>query len=186
MKTGPSHAGSLARLCSAGMIALVILPGLGACHDTTRRPTDSSKETSMDDPLRTLDQHPGIAISIRQGTEHFRNGLVTLIIHGNGTVGVDQLRAGKAAHYEKQLPPDRIRDLGRQLAEHRVSAPRKTSLPRQPGDTPLVLRVEGAGPAPFQADVWYGDRYKDSDLDAIIRLADTLVNEVGGAAIGSP
>lgn len=166
--------------------ALVVALALDACHDTARRPTDSAKETSMDDPLRNLDQYPGVAITIRQGTEHFRNGLVTLTIHGDGKVEVDQLRAGQAAHYEKQLPPDRIRDIGRQLAEHRVSAPRTTSLPRQPGDTPLVLRVEGAGPAPFQADLWYGDRYKDSDLDAIIRLADALVKEVSAGAAGSP
>jgi hypothetical protein len=160
------------------MVALGAALALGACHD-------SARESATDDALRTLDQHPGVAISIRQGTEHFRNGLVTLIVRGDGAVAVDQLRSGQTAHYEKQLSPDRIRDIGGQLAEHHLSAPRTTSLPRQPDDTPLVLRVEGAEPAPFQADLWYGDRYKDSDLDAIIRLADALVNEVSAGAVGA-
>lgn len=135
----------------------------------------------MDDSLRQLDQHPRLAISIRQGTEHFRDGQVTVTVHGDGKVVVDRLRAGQPSRQEKQLSPERVRELGKTLAEHRVAAPRKTTLPREPGDTPLVLRVEGTA-RPFQADLWYGDRYQDKDLDALIRLADALVREVAEGA----
>jgi hypothetical protein len=175
-----------------GGAALVVGAALAmvACHDAGGRHAGSApetaKETAMDDPLRSLDQHPGAAITIQQGTEHFRYGLITLVIRGGGAVEVDQLRSGAATHYAKPVPAARIAELGRTLAEHRLSAPRTTSLPRQPGDSPLVLRVEGLGAAPFQADLWYGDRYKDRDLDAIIRLADALVDEVSAGAVRQP
>ncbi len=134
----------------------------------------------MDDTLRQLDRHPQLSISIRQGTEHFGDGLVTVTARGDGLVVVDRRRAGTPSRVEAKLPPERIRDLGRALADHRLTAPRRSSLPREPGDSPLVLRVEG-GPRPFQADLWYGDRYQDRDLDAIIRLADGLVQELAPA-----
>lgn len=165
----------------AGMLALALTLALpSACHDPPR-PAEPAQEISMDDSLRQLDQHPRLAVSIRQGTEHFRDGVVTVTIRGDGLVVVDRLRAGTPSRVEQRLPPERVRDLGRALAEHRVTAARTSKLPREPGDTPLVLRVDG-GARPFQAEVWYGDRYQDRDLDALIRLADALVTEVAPPA----
>lgn len=151
-----------------------------ACHDPPR-PAEPAQEISMDDSLRQLDQHPRLSISIRQGTEHFRDGQVTITVRGDGLIAADRLRAGTPSHVEQRLPPERIRELGRALADHRLTAARTSKLPREPGDSPLVLRVEG-GARPFQADLWYGDRYQDRDLDAIIRLADGLVKELEPAA----
>ena len=138
----------------------------------------------MTDPLRALDQHPDVAITIQQGTEYFRDGQITLIIRGDGRVRVEQRRSGVVHPFEVQLPPARIAAIGRALAEHRFTAARTTKLPRNPGDTPLVLRLERGTAAAFAADLWYADRYQDADLDAIVRQADALIYEVTGGRLG--
>lgn len=171
----------------SGWIALG-LAGLPACADPSPRPTDSTadrrdKDTVMTDPLRALDRHPALTITIRQGTEHFADGVVTLTVRGDGAVTVEQRRGGQAHRHGLQLDAARVAAIGGALADHRLTAPRTTSLPREPGDTRLILRVDG-GATPFEASLWYGDRYQDRDLDAIIRLADGLVHEATGGQLG--
>ena len=63
----------------------------------------------MEDTLRALDRTPDAVVTLRYGTEHFANGLITLRIHGDGRVEVEQLRAGTRTLDELRLPaePDR-------------------------------------------------------------------------------
>lgn len=152
----------------------------GAAHPSA--PTGQEPQT-MDDPLRALDRHPGAVVTIRYGTEHFGKGLITLRLHGDGRAEVDQLAAGKPAHDELRLTAAQVATLGQRLADHKLTAPRTTTLPRQPGDTELHLALDGAGPA-FSIQLWYADRYKDPDLDAILQVADEVIHDVTAGRLG--
>lgn len=140
----------------------------------------------MDDPLRALDRHPTATVTIRSGTEHFGNGEVTLAVRGDGAVSVEQRAAGAVTRYTAQLDGARIVALGRALADHKFTAPRTSTLPRNPGDTPLVLRLSGAGVRAFETTIWYADRFGDRDLDAIMRVADDLLYTASGGKLGQP
>ena len=76
--------------------------------------------------------------------------------------------------------------LGRALADHQFTAPRTSTLPRDPGDTRLVLQLSGSGVPAFETAIWYADRFKDRDLDAILRLADDLLYTASGGKLGQP
>jgi hypothetical protein len=147
---------------------------------------DTQKEAPIGDSVRTLDRHPDLTVVIRQGTEHFDNGQITLAIRGDGNATVEQLASGKTQHYAAKLPPARVAALGATLGAHRFTGPRTTTLPREPGDTQLVLRVDRARAPAFQLQLWDADRYKDADLDAILRTTDALIHELSGGALGQP
>jgi hypothetical protein len=180
--------------CAVAAVVGLIAACTEKPHRTAEPPTtpsvgDAQKETPgpMDDSLRSLDHQPDLSISLRQGTEHFRDGQITLTVHGDGRAEVEQLRAGTTTRTQARLPAARVTEIGRALADHRFTAPRTTSLPREPGDTPLVLRAERPGAAPLEIQLWYADRYQDRDLDAIIKLADAVIQEVRAASTaGSP
>ncbi len=156
----------------------------GCSEPSPRR--DTQKEASMDDLLHALDRHPDVAVVILQGTEHFEDGLITLTIRGDGTATVEQLVSGKTQRYTAKIDAARIATLGNTLAAHRFTEARATTLPRAPGDTQLVLRVDRAGAPAFQVQLWDADRYKDADLDAILRTADAWIHEVSGGKLGQP
>jgi hypothetical protein len=175
-------------------VAAAVVTMIAACTEKPRpaaeTPTaeahEPAKESSMDDALRSLDRRPEITITVQQGTEHWKQGLITLTVHGGGQAIVEQRRAGETTRREATLAPARIAAIGAALAARRFTAARTTTTPREPGDTPLILRVEGAGGAPFEASLWAADRYQDRDLDAILKLADGVIHEVTGGALGQP
>lgn len=156
-----------------------------ACSEPSKSQTAPSKEaTAMDDSIRALDRHPTAAITIRYGTEHFGRGQVTLTIRGDGAVAVEQRLAGTLASFAAHLDAPRVAELGKALAEHHFTRPRTSTLPREPGDTPLVLRLSGPDVPAFEATIWYADRYKDRDLDAILRLTDDVLHTATGGKLG--
>lgn len=166
------------------MIAGAALAGAPGCASSSA-PSDHKETQAMEDPLRAFDRNPDAVVTIRYGTEHFANGVITLRLHGDGKAEVEQLRAGQTTRDELHLPAARIAALGGALADHKLTAPRTTTLPREPGDTELLLRLDRAGAPVFNADLWYGDRYQDRDLDAVIRLADEVIHEVTQGRLGS-
>ena len=175
-----------------GVVAAAVLSALAGsawlaplgCSEPSRRGETQKETPTMDDLLRALDRHPDVTVVIRQGTEHFDDGLITLAIHGDGNATVEQRRSGREQQFTARLPAARIASLGGTLADHRFTAARTTKLPREPGDTPLLLRVDRGGAPAFQVEIWYADRYQDRDLDAIVRLADALIHEVTGGKLG--
>ena len=138
----------------------------------------------MEDPLRVFDRHPTATVTIQAGTEHFGNGQVTLAMRGDGAVNVDQRVAGAVHHYTAQLDGARVAALGRALADHRFTAPRTSTMPRQPGDSQLVLRLSGDGVPTFEVTIWYADRFADRDLDAILRATDDVLATASGGKLG--
>ena len=49
-----------------------------------------------------------------------------------------------------------------------------------------MLRVDRANAPTFEVQLWDADRYKDADLDAILRTADALIHEISGGKLGRP
>jgi hypothetical protein len=167
--------------------AWLVLALAAACSEPAKPQTALPQEaTAMDDPLRAFDRHPTDTVTIRFGTEHFGNGEITLAVRGDGAVRVDQRAAGATTHYGAQLDAARIVALGRVLADHRFTAPRTSTLPRNPGDTQLVLRLSGGGVPAFETTIWYADRFGDRDLDEILRAADDVLYTASGGKLGQP
>jgi len=138
----------------------------------------------MEDPLRAFDRHPTATVTIQFGTEHFGNGQITLALRGDGAVHVEQRVAGAVNHYSATLDGPRIAAIGRALAEHKFTEPRTSKLPRNPGDSPLVLRLSGSDVPAFEAKIWYGDRFTDADLDAILRATDDVLATASAGKLG--
>lgn len=165
-------------------LALALAAG---CSEPSKPSTEPRQEpAAMDDSIRALDRHPTATVTIRFGTEHFGNGEIALAVRGDGAVSVEQRTATGVTRYTAQLDAARVAALGRALAEHRFTAPRTSAPPRDPGDSPLVLRLSGAGVPAFEAELWYADRFKDPDLDAIMRIADDLLHTASGGKLGQP
>lgn len=139
----------------------------------------------MSDPVRALADDAAATLTIQQGTEHFDDGRITLTIDGAGAVRVEQQRAGATQRYQGQLDRAALTALAEALASHHFTQARRTSLPREPGDTPVALRFARPGSAPFVAELWNADRYRDRDLDAILRLADAQLHRASGGALGT-
>ncbi|MEZ4401336.1 MAG: hypothetical protein R3B06_15020 [Kofleriaceae bacterium] len=139
----------------------------------------------MHDAIEALMREPAATVTITQGIEHFDDGQVVLRIRGSGDVAVTQRRAGTTTAFNGQLTRDELGTLVTALAGHRFSRPRTSKLPRNPGDTPLVLSYEAPGAAAATAALWYGDRYQDQELDAIIRVADDLIYRITGGQLGA-
>ncbi len=176
---------------TAAMIQVLtawLAPALvAACSEPSKPQTAPRQEASaMDDPLRAFDRHPTATVTIRFGTEYFGKGEVTLAVRGDRAVSVEQRAAGAVTRYSAQLDGARIVALGRVLGDHRFTAPRTSTLPRNPGDTRLVLRLSGAGVPAFETTIWYGDRFADRDLDAILRAADDVLHTASGGKLGEP
>ena len=170
------------------LVTAVVLAAVAfACSEPSKPQPEPRKETTaMDDPLRALDRHPATTITIRYGTEHFGRGQITLTIRGDGAVDVEQRFAGTVTTYAAHLDGKQLAELGRALADHHFTAPRTSTLPRKPGDTQLVLRLSGPDAPPFETTIWYADRYKDHDLDAILRIANDVLYSASGGKLGQP
>src|SRR5258707_13293816 len=104
--------------------ALVAGSAAQGCSEPSPR-HDSQKEASMDDLLHALDRHADVAVVIRQGTEHFDDGLITLAVRGDGSATVAQLTSYAAQRYAAKLDAARVVTLGNTLATHRFTAARK-------------------------------------------------------------
>jgi hypothetical protein len=161
----------------AVVLAVCTIAGAGCSHPASLRSTETMKGSAMNEPLRALDQHPAAVVSVTYGTEYFGDGQFTVTVEGNGRVAVEQRSAGARSDWEVRVAPARIAEIGRLLADHRLTAARTTHLPRSPGDTPLLLRFTCPDTPPFQVELWHADRYDDPDLDAIVALFEELARE---------
>lgn len=128
--------------------------------------------------VRRLHEHRDVTVSMTTGTEHFGKGLVELSIRGDGTVTVDNRAAGKQRSFTGKLTADELAALGPELAAAGFTTLRSPGPPRQPGDTPVVLRVVQGGKELYRGDLWYGDRYQMPGLDRIIKRHDAIVTRL--------
>lgn len=136
--------------------------------------------------LLQVSADPALEIIIRTGTQHWQDGELTLTVRGNGAVDVTQRQAAKTASFAGTLPTAELDAFGRALHTHRFTAPRTSELPREPGDTPVMLALHHDGKVTFAARIWSADRDTDADLDAILRAAERLTHRVSAGKLGQP
>jgi hypothetical protein len=129
-----------------------------------------------------LDGDPESAVQISVGTQHFRDGLVTLTIRGDGRVTVVRLRASGEDRHESTLGDEELRMLSAELDAVDLAELRPSGGMRQPGDVPVEVLLVKDGRKVHEQQLWYGDRYTDPSLDRLIRRFDELVDEVETAA----
>ena len=135
----------------------------------------------MSERMRAWSKNESLEVVVVVGTEHFDNGEFTLHVQGNGNATVEQKRSGKVSHFDTKLDAARLDALGETLASNGFSNPRTSTLPREPGDTPVVLEVVDGGERLFHADIWNADRYDDKSLAAILDAAEALIESMVGA-----
>jgi hypothetical protein len=169
--------GTMHLATSAIAIALV-----GACASSSAR----QEHSDVSDQLRQVSAHPDLEITIRTGTEHWRDGEITLVVRGNGAAAVTHRRAGAVASFDATLDKAEVDTFGRDLAAHRFTAARTSKLPREPGDTPVRLALHSGGKAVFEVEVWDADRDSDADLGAILTTVQRVVHRVSKGALGKP
>jgi hypothetical protein len=93
-------------------------------------------------------------------------------------------RSGALENFEKRLDVARVGEIGRALARHRFTAPRRSTLPRPPDDHPVTLALSRGGSTVFKVEIYSGDRHQDADLDALLDIGGSLIFELTGGRHG--
>jgi hypothetical protein len=158
--------------------------GGGGASSARQERTNVSNDANHQ--LLQVSAHPSLEILIRIGTQHWQAGELTLVVHGSGSVEVTQRQAAATTSFGGVLPKADLDALGRELGAHRFTAARTSVLPREPGDTPVVLTLRHDGEVTFEAQIWNADRDVDADLDAILRAAERLIYRVSAGKLGQP
>jgi len=134
----------------------------------------------MSNRLRALSTHPSTEVIVVVGTEHNDNGQFTLRVSGDGSARVTQQRAGETREYSQHLDAAALDAFGKTLAENEFTRARTSSMPREPGDTPVRLQLTDGGTSQLEVDIWEADRYQDKQLAAILRAAEALIKSMVG------
>ena len=135
----------------------------------------------MSDRLQALSTHPALEVVITVGTEHFDNGQFTLRVRGDGRAATVQKRAGETRDFSQTLAAAEVDEFGKALAANDFTRKRTSTTPREPGDTPVKLRLMQGDTTQFEVDIWYADRYTDKQLAALLDAAEARIKSMVGA-----
>jgi hypothetical protein len=130
------------------------------------------------DVLRRLPDDPDLSVAITTGTEHFRNGAITLTVRGDGAVSVLQRRSGDEREYRGRLDAERMRRLADELAADDLGELEDSGGDVIPDDHGVTIRIERAGELLHTAWIRESDRWKDERLNRVVRRYDALVEEL--------
>jgi hypothetical protein len=134
----------------------------------------------MQDTLHNLSSHPDTTVSIKLGTEHWREGLTTLSLQGNGQLTLHNLRSGNTTKLTAQWDKTKVDATAQMLAQNDFLNLKTIEQPRQPGDVPVILSLSQDGNVVYEQKLWHGDRYDLPKLDLIIKFFDGVVHEMTG------
>ena len=165
-------------------LPLLTLAIAGACAGATGQA--GAKEGPVGDAatiLDELDRHGDVTVEITTGIEHFAKGLARLTVGGNGHVDVVNLRSGTRLDFPSHLDPTAVRDLGHELAVAGFTRLEPRPGPREPGDSPVVLRLLQGTTALVEKHLWYADRYDDKGLEKVLARYEALVSTVTGGQL---
>ena len=131
---------------------------------------------------------PASTLEVAVGRENFRNGVVTLAVHGTGAAEVLQLRSGAEREWQGRLPEERVGALAAELGELDVAGLRPSGRARDPDDDPVRLVLRAGDDAVHEAQLWHADRYEDERLDRLLRHWQALTEEItdGTLPYGEP
>lgn len=151
--------------------AVPIMPFIAGATTMTE-PTAAPAPTPL---LAELAKQPGVAISLAIGTEHFREGLITLTVASDGKVRVEQLRSGETRRFDATWTAAEVTAFGKGLVDDGIGDIAVIPGPRNPGDVPLDLSLSKDGASIWHMDVWHGDRYKSPAVDKVLNRLDATV-----------
>jgi hypothetical protein len=157
----------------AGLLAMI------SCTAASRS-ASQDEGVSMNDRLRAFSTHPSLEVVIVLGTEHFDNGQFTVRVKGKGSAEVVQRRAGDTRQFTRTLDAAALDAFGRTLADNEFTLARTSTMPREPGDTPVLLQLLDGGTSQFEVELWEADRYEDKRLAAILQAAEALIKSMVG------
>jgi len=132
---------------------------------------------TTNDLLARLNDHPDLVVEGVMGIENWQKGKVTMLVHGDGKVEIVNARAGKEFRFSHRLAPDAVKAYGAVLAAAGLDTLKSRPGPREPGDTPVVLRLLRGTKVLASASVWYADRYDLPALDKVVESWEALVKE---------
>jgi hypothetical protein len=131
--------------------------------------------------LAGLASDPELAIQISMGTQHFRDGLVTLTLRGDGHATVVRRLADGEERHESELSAEERQSLADEFDSIDLTGLRATEGERKPGDTPVNVLVVRDGKTVSDQHLWFGDRYTDKGLDRLVRRFDEVVGRLEAA-----
>lgn len=129
------------------------------------------------DLLAHLADHPDVVVEVATGIEHFQKGRVLLAIHGDGKAEIVNVMAGKERRFAHRLTAAEVKALGAEFAKAGFTTLRSRPGAREPGDSPVILRLLQGGKPAYEASLWYADRYDLPGLETILARYETIVTE---------
>lgn len=131
----------------------------------------------MNKLLESLIEHPDVSIAITMGEEHWSNGETTLVIQGDGSLKISNLRSGETKSYEGELDHSRLQAVGKSLAQADIGLLRPSDELREPDDMPVTVKIFLGDLELLNQELWEGDRFTDANLNSVIMLFEKLVSE---------
>jgi hypothetical protein len=128
------------------------------------------------DALAAVPGNAGAAVVLVIGLEHWEQGEYTLRVAGDGRVSLKNRRSGAEREWTAQWDPARVVEFVDQLRADGFLSVVPPAGQRQPGDVPLVFRVEG--PIAHEVRLWEADRYTLPGVDRIVTRLDALTREL--------
>jgi hypothetical protein len=122
-------------------------------------------------------------LELSVGQQHFRNGVVTLVVEGSGAMRVVQLRSGAEREWEGRLPAERVAALSEELAALDLRTVASPGRGRDPDDAPVHLVLRSGDAAAHEAQLWHADRFEDARLDRLLQRWQALTEEITDGAL---
>jgi len=132
----------------------------------------------VEELLRNLPNHPDVTMMVQTGTEYWYTGLITLALHGNGLVEIDNRQSGSQRLFQGYITPEELQRIGTAWADAGLTTLQPSDRLRQPDDLPVVVAISQAGTRLFQAQLWEADRYENPGLDHFLKQSDALIARV--------
>jgi hypothetical protein len=133
--------------------------------------------------LDRLDGHADAAIEITTGVEHFRKGLVVLSVGGDGRFVIVNRRAGNETRQDGKLDAAALREFAADVAAGGIARLEARPGPRQPGDSPVVIKVLKDGRVVLEKRLWDADRWEDKGLERVLARYDQVVSNATGGQL---
>ena len=130
------------------------------------------------DLLSAFGDDPSLAVEVAVGHEGWRYGEIMLAVGAKAVVDVRQMRSGEEREWQAPVEPDRVRALGRRLAELGLDTLAPPSVVRDPDDDPVRVTVRRHGAAVQETRFRYSQRFDDPRLDAVLDEWQQVVEDV--------
>ena len=138
---------------------------------------------SAETALGRLADDPELELEIRDGTEHWRGGEITLTVTGAGRAEVLHRRAGEEHTYTAALDRGRIAELAGAVAGLGLDQAQSRRAALEPDELTTRFVLRRGGQVLYEAEIPGGERHDDERLDAVMGRYEQLVAEATEGAL---